>query len=387
MKKILTIIIAFFIVCNVGVEICFADEENSDPLDKLIEELDTSDIDEFLHSLTDEQREIFEATNIKTLIRRIIDGGEAINTQSFVKYILNSFFGNVTSLAPFIASVLAICVIFGLINAIKGNFASKSTESVVRLACIGVVMIVTFTQIVGTVKECKSLIENLKIQMDAVFPVLLTLMAAVGRSAALPAYQPAVAILSTYAVDVVTMFALPCFLISVVFHVVGNIGDGIKISGIADFFSGAMKWVLGTAFFLFLAFLSVKGVTAMVYDSVYVRSAKMALTKYVPVIGGYLSEGYNLVLSGSVLIKNGVGLSAMIVLIVSVIPVVVHAVALIVSVKFVSAISEPLGGKEVCGIYNGLGKSLTALVAIVLGVTFLYFVFLLLVVCTCNGAV
>lgn len=27
MKKILTIIIAFFIVCNVGVEICFADEE------------------------------------------------------------------------------------------------------------------------------------------------------------------------------------------------------------------------------------------------------------------------------------------------------------------------------------------------------------------------
>ena len=321
------------------------------------------------------------------MIRRIIDGGEAINTQSFFKYILNSFFGNVTSLAPFIASVLAICVIFGLINAIKGNFASKSTESVVRLACIGVVMIITFTQIVGTVKECKSLIENLKIQMDAVFPVLLTLMAAVGRSAALPAYQPAVAILSTYAVDVVTMFALPCFLISVVFHIVGNIGDGIKISGIADFFSGAMKWVLGTAFFLFLAFLSVKGVTAMVYDSVYVRSAKMALTKYVPVIGGYLSEGYNLVLSGSVLIKNGVGLSAMIVLIVSVIPVVVHAVALIVSVKFVSAISEPLGGKEVCGIYNGLGKSLTALVAIVLGVTFLYFVFLLLVVCTCNGAV
>ena len=125
----------------------------------------------------------------------------------------------------------------------------------------------------------------------------------------------------------------------------------------------------------------------MVYDSVYVRSAKMALTKYVPVIGGYLSEGYNLVLSGSVLIKNGVGLSAMIVLIVSVIPVVVHAVALIMSVKFVSAISEPLGGKEGCGIYNGLGKSLTALVAIVLGVTFLYFVFLLLVVCTCNGAV
>ena len=170
------------------------------------------------------------------------------------------------------------------------------------------------------------------------------------------------------------------------FHVIGNIGT-IKLSGVADFFSGAMRWVLGTAFFLFLAFLSVKGVTAMVYDSVYVRSAKMALTRYVPIIGGYLSEGYNLVLSGSVLIKNGIGLSAIIILLVSIIPVLTQTVALTLSLKFVSAISEPLGCKEICGIYNGLGKSLTALAAIVLGVTFLYFVFLLLMVCTCNGAV
>ena len=84
------------------------------------------------------------------------------------------------------------------------------------------------------------------------------------------------------------------------------------------------------------------------------------------------------------LIKNGMGLSGIIILLLSVLPIVVQIIVFSLSLKLVSAVAEPLGCDEICNILGGISKSVSALVAILLGVAFLYFIFLLLLVCTGN---
>ena len=132
--------------------------------------------------------------------------------------------------------------------------------------------------------------------------------------------------------------------------------------------------------------MAVQGITASVYDGVSVRTAKFAISKYVPVIGGYLSDGLNLVISGSVLVKNAVGTTAIVLLFLSVIPTVVQILMLVLSLHFAGAVIEPLGDSRMSSLVSALAKNLTLLVSVVLAIAFLYFIFLLLIICTGNLA-
>ncbi len=387
MKKIILLLILMLLTIGFsasGIAYAQSDENISEGVEEIIDNLDTSDIDELLSEFGSDELSIFGSNNIKDKLMSLIGDGDGIDFGNFISYLISIFADKLKNLIPFIVSILIICILFSLINAIKGKFASQSTETIVRLACVSLVMVIVFAQIINLVNSSRELINFLKRQMDCFFPVLLTLMTAIGSSKAIAVYQPAIVVLSSAVTNIVTVFALPTFLLSIVFHVVGNLSDGIKLKSMADFFSGAMKWVLGTVFFIFLAVLSIQGVTASIYDSIYIRTTKLAISRYVPIIGGYLSEGYNLVISGSVLIKNGIGLSGIIILFLSVSPLIVQIVLFSLSLKLIAAICEPLGSKSICNILNGISKSVSSLIAIILGFIFLYFIFLLLIVCTGN---
>lgn len=385
-KGICLAILIFALFCSVTSYQSLAEQTDTEKgdMEEIVDNLDTTIIDELLSELNSQELSVFGHANIKDKLLGIVNGEEGLNSESFFQYVFAVLVGNVKNITPFLISILTICIIFSLLNSIRGRFASSSTQTIVRLACISLVMVIIFAQIISLVTESKNMIDMLKKQMDGFFPVLLTLMTAIGGGKSVAVYQPVISVLATTVTSVITVFALPCFLLSIVFHVVGNLSDGIKLKNMAQFFSGAMKWVLSTAFFLFLGVLSVQGITASIYDNIYIRSTKLALSQYVPIIGGYLSEGYNLVISGSVIIKNGVGLSGIVIMLLTIIPIVMQIVVFSLSLKFVSAIIEPLGHKEVCSILGGISKSVSALVAIILGVAFLYFIFLLLIVCTGN---
>lgn len=385
-KRILLIMLAVLILCPASKYVCYADEANDAQIsvDEVLDSLDTSQVDKLLDELGSDELSVFGFGNIKDKLLSLASGGEGIDFTDFLGYVVSIFGTKLNNFVPFIVSLLTICILFSLLSSIKGRFASKSTETIVRLACISLVMVIVFAQILNLVDESKSLIYSLKSQMDGFFPVLLTLMTAIGSAQSAAVYQPTIAVLSGAVINIITVFALPCFLFSIVFTVVGNLTDGIKLKSMAQFFSGTMKWVLGSTFFLFLAVLSIQGITASIYDNIYIRTTKLALSQYVPIIGGYLSEGYNLVISGSVLIKNGMGLSGIIILLLSVLPIVVQIIVFSLSLKLVSAVAEPLGCEEICNILGGICKNVSALVAILLGVAFLYFIFLLLLVCTGN---
>lgn len=362
-------------------------EQTETSIDEIAESLDTDDFDELLSKFGDEELSVFGYTNIKDKLSGLIRGEDGMNFGGFMRYLLDLVIDKVGNIVPFVASILGIVILFGLINAVKGKFASRSTEAIVGVACVSLVMVIVFAQIINLVTASKNLINFFKDQMDVVFPLLLTLMTAIGPSKSVSVYQPTIAILSNVMINIVTLFAFPCFILSVVFSVIGNLSEGIKLNKMAEFFSGLMKWVLGTAFFVFLAVLSIQGVTASIYDNIYIRTTKLAISRYVPIIGGYLSEGYNLVISGSVLIKNGVGLSGMIMLALSALPIVVEILVFGLSLKFISAVCEPLGNKAVCDILGGIGKSVGHLISIILGAAFLYFIFMLLIVATGNFGV
>ena len=351
--------------------------------EELLDEIDLSGLEEYYSTLNDGQKSLF-GTSLDGYLRKIINGEFEFGYSSFFTYMLGALGISIAEILPVLISIIAVAVLISFIGGMKGSFASQSVDGIVNFAGIALVSAIVLLQIFSAIRDTSALVTTLKTQMEAVFPILFTLMTALGASGSIAIYQPAVAVLAFSVTELVSAIALPMLIITIVFSVVGNLSSSTKLGGMAKFFVSAAKWILYTSFFLFLAFLSVQGITAAVYDNISVRTAKFALSKYVPVIGGYLSEGFNVILAGTVLIKNAVGLTAVIIMFVSVVPVLLKVIVVSLSLKLAGAVTEPFEGGKICGLLNSVSSSVNLLVAVILGMVFLYFVFLILIIASGN---
>ena len=351
--------------------------------EELMDEIDLSGLEEYYSTLNDGQKSLF-GTSLDEYLRKIINGEFEFGYSSFFTYMLGALGISIAEILPVLISIIAVAVLISFIGGMKGSFASQSVDGIVNFAGIALVSAIVLLQIFSAIRDTSALVTTLKTQMEAVFPILFTLMTALGASGSIAIYQPAVAVLAFSVTELVSAIALPMLIITIVFSVVGNLSSATKLGGMAKFFVSAAKWILYTSFFLFLTFLSVQGITAAVYDNISVRTAKFALSKYVPVIGGYLSEGFNVILAGTVLIKNAVGLTAVIIMFVSVVPVLLKVIVVSLSLKLAGAVTEPFEGGKICGLLNSVSSSVNLLVAVILGMVFLYFVFLILIIASGN---
>lgn len=382
MKKILIGLFLLLIIAFSTSTPIIAYAKEAVDINDMANKLNTEEMDEIISSLTEDQKSIFNAQSFKDKLLSIVSGE---SDDGILSFILSSLNLSVKEVLPFIFSLLGICIALGVMKAFCGE-SKSGVYTVIRFVFILLCCTILFSQLTSVIISVKDLVSQIKQQIDGIFPILLTLMSAIGSSKSVLVYQPVIAILSSGIMKIITVLVLPCFILSIVFEVASNLSDKVNLKNMAAFFSSSMKWLLGTAFFAFLAFLSVKGVTAAVYDGIHIRATKFALNKYIPIIGGYLSEGYNLVFSGGVIIKNGVGLCAIVLLLSVLLPIFMKILLLSLSTDLLSALSQPIGAEEASNLFKGVSKGLKNLLAIVFGASFLYFIFLLLIICTGNAS-
>ncbi len=361
-----------------------AQEELTQSVDNILNEIDLAELEAYLASMDQSQLSVFGGASAAEKIRMIVSGDMQLDYGNFFGYILEVIGIDLFAFLPVMITILAIAIAMNILNSAKGKLASDSVGNIISFSGTALTAAILAAQIMILISAVRGLIVALQTQMSVVFPIVLTLMAASGGVTSAGVYQPAVAVLSSGIMEIIVSLVLPLFILSSVFTVVGNLSDTVRLKKMSGFFMKACKWLLGTAFFLFVAFLAVQGVTASVYDGVSVRTAKFAISKYVPVIGGYLSDGFNLIMAGSALVKNAVGLTAVVILFLSILPAVSQVVVFNLSLHLCAAVSEPLGDKKISNILSEIGKNSGTLAAVLLGSAFLYFIFLILVISTGN---
>ena len=138
---------------------------------------------------------------------------------------------------------------------------------------------------------------------------------------------------------------------------------------------------------MFVGFITLEGITGATFDTVTVKSTKFALSSYVPILGGYLSDGFDLVMASCVLIKNAVGLTAIILLFFIAIVPVLKILVLSLSLRLASAIIEPISDNKISDLLFSVSKNLILLVVVLLGFAFVVFIVIMLIIYTCNFGV
>ena len=372
------------VVTAEDVELNKLQEELESTVYSQLDSLDLREIETILKGLSESEVEVFGAQNFGDKISQIVSGKFASGQKSVFAAAVNLFFDDILDFVPLLASIIVISIICGFLSNLKSDNGGRSVGDIIHFVCYGVVITLVMTAVVSLLKITAETMNGLRGQMEAVFPILLTIMTAIGGTASVSIYQPAVAFLSSGIMHIFTSVLMPIFIFALVFTIVSNLTSSVKLDKFTKFFQSTFKWLIGSVFTIFMAFLAIQGITASTYDGVSIRTAKYAIRSYVPMLGGYLSEGFDVIMASSVLIKNAIGASGLLLMFSSVLSPIVKIAVFILILKLAAAILEPLTDQRISDFIYSVSKSLSMLIVMILGVAFMYLITVGLIMCTAN---
>ena len=356
-------------------------EDLQNKTDENLNMFDFSKLDEVLQKL--ENSEEYGASSFLEKVKQLINGEYSGDFGGLFNSVSNIFVSDFKKLIPLLATILAIAILSNLMSEFKVK-SNKNLGNIVHFVCYNAIIIIVCTSITNLINVASGAISSMQSQMEIIFPIILTLMASVGSTVSVGIYQPTLAMLSGLIVNIFNYIVLPIFIISFVISVVGNLSNNVKLNKFSSLLNDVFKWIIGVVFTVFTGVLTIKGISAGSFDSVSIRTTKFAIKNYIPIVGGYLSDGFNILMASSVLIKNAVGTAGLFLIFISIISPIITILIFKWSLHLLSAFLEPMFDSKISNFLFSVSKAINMLIASILCVALMYIISMGLLMTTAN---
>ena len=275
-----------------------------------------------------------------------------------------------------------LCALAGMIRG-KSAGAAAIAEMVCSLALSAA--------IASDLKVYLSAAEDAVVRMDAVmqslFPLLLTLLAAVGATSGAALLQPAVAAAGGTMTTLVRQVSLPLALGMAVVTLINGLTDTMRLRRLSGVLRSGATWTLGIAFTVFIGVTAMQGITAGTADGVSIRAAKYAVDHFVPVVGGMFADTMDTLVGCSLLIKNALGVTGLMLLFTAGGLPMLRTLCAALMYRLCAALLQPVAQERTTGTLQAFSDVLTLLFVIQLSVGAMFLLLIAQVLAVGNATV
>ena len=393
MRKGLIAIIFLFVLFQWGdLNVAYAEttkEEVEESIEtkigEYVESLDLEEFEKYIQTL--DGTEGWKENSLSETITRFTQGELPIGLTDLLKYIAEKSLGALGGTLAALLTVMIIAVLNSILSGMTSGFVKKQTIEIVHYVCYALVVSVVMAKVGGIVLECRDFCKGVSSFTQGIFPPLITLMSALGGNVSSSIYKPQLAVFSVIVSKVFARVILPLFVASISFCLIGNLSSSVKMDKIQSAIRYCSNLIVTCLFGIFMTYLTVAGITGGMVDGVSIKAAKFVLSGYVPILGGYLSQGFDLISAGCVLIKNAIGMIGIIAVLYMIIKPILHIVIFSFALKIVASLIQPIGDKRVSDFLYSVSNATKILITAILGTGFVLIISLLLMVVTCNVGV
>lgn len=378
MKK-RSIILLFFTTLFIGfffqTQFVVAEEvesEFSTVVEEQIDAIDGEELDKLLQSLTEEQRKIFGGKDWKELIKNIAKGEFSIQFSDLGNLIVYTLKNNFTKFLSLAATIIAIAIITSIINATKSDFLNQGIGNIVFYAGYGLILTLVIVCVAESVRSSIETITGFQGQMATFIPIMLVLLGGAGGEFSASVFSPICAFLSTGVIGVFLQIAIPILYALISLCVFGNLSTSIKTKSLFSLFGNVVKWIIGTSLAVYSLVVGLQGVSSGIHDGISYKLLKYTVGNSIPIVGGTIKEGVDILLASSITVKNAVGYFAILLLLGSAIGSVLQILALSWVIKASASVLQPLGEDRICNFLGEISSVLQYIIAIVAASAFLY---------------
>ena len=381
--KILVILsLLLSILAIVGLCVAESDDPEQQLIDNVKQNTDDLDLGSLQSLLQGLDSNLF--SSLKDTIIAIAQGEQKLTFDDAMRLITQRIFSALAGVLPIVVSIVGISLITSLLNGLTSGFLSNPTKELIGFVSYCAIAVIILTRTMSLVKNTGEVVGSIKQFMQLVFPILLTIITVVGGATSGAVFQPMMSVLSTSITTFVVQIIMPAVVVVIVFTMISSLSSGVKLSKLTGFFSSGIKYALTAVFSLFATFLTAQGLTGGIIDTVSIKTAKFAMQSYVPIVGGYLADGFDLMMASFVLIKNSLGLISLFALLMMIVSPLVNIIVFSLGLKLASGIIEPIGDSKISKMLFDLSKNVNILLAIILGVAFMFIITIMLIIYACN---
>ncbi|MFZ5975841.1 MAG: stage III sporulation protein AE [Bacillota bacterium] len=355
-----------------------ADDTGTDVIQEEVEKqingLDLSEWDRVLNAVPDQTRSILGNKTLSTIISEFATGGAQVDPANVINLVFKLLLGEVGSQIGLLISLVVLAIISGLLTNLRSSFASEGVGEIAHYVIyllMATVLVHLLWQCVGTARDAVNSMVDL---MQALFPILITVLTAMGNAASAGVFQPTMAMLSGAVASFIRDIIMPMVLMSGLIGVISRMSDRFPIKRMGGVLNTGVKWATGIVFTLFLGIMGLQGLNAAALDGITIRTAKFAIDKMIPVVGGYMSDTADTLLGCSLIVKNATGATGLISIVAVLLAPLVKLLAIALALKLAAAFIEPVSDQRLSACMDCVSTSVTMLFAIVLSVGAMFFI-------------
>lgn len=388
LKILIILLISLLAVFIVSKVVVYAEEDGKKELETniadLLEGLDLSELQKYLDDNKDNYLYNFGDT-AKEIVQYLINGNLGTDYGSYLNELFSVIFKNVIAFIPAFAEITAVALLSSIVSAAEGNLLGKSTSKIIHLACYSLIILILASMLTGIISDCIVCINTVRKQIEIITPILATLTVLTGGTSTAAIYQPSAIFLSSGAVEIVSGFVFPSTIAVIVLNFMSKLNPKMTFSGVTTFVKSIMKWVIGITVTIFSIFITMQSSASSLFDGIIFKATKYVVSNSVPIVGNFLSSGFDMLTSAGLLIKSSVGLCGIILLLFELIEPIIALAAFSLILKLVGAIVQPVGDNTLYTLLSDLSKDVEYFIAGLLTVAFMYALVIMLIINSANS--
>lgn len=346
--------------------------------------LDLTQLEDFLKEVDQEVDSYLPELSLTNMIASFKEGKLDFSPQEILTGISRYFFHEVTANLSLLGKLLIISVICAVLQNLQAAFERGTVAKLAYFVCYLAVITIAIGSFHVAVSAGLEAIGKMVGFMKLLLPVLLVLLTAMGGLTSVALFQPFLIVFLSFMGFFTEVIVFPLIYLTAVLSIANNISDRFKVSKLTALVKQFTKVSIGLVLTLFIGVITVEGVAGGVVDGVSLRTAKFVTGAFVPVAGSMFADALDAIMGGSLLLKNAIGLSGVLILgLITLFPVIkILVIALIYRVA--AALLQPLGDSLMADTLEEMAGSLFLTFAAVLSVGIMFFLSITIIVGTAN---
>lgn len=310
----------------------------------------------------------------------LMSGELTINPIELINRFINDFTKEARSSIKTVLTLLLISVLSAVVNVLSSSFGEKTSSEAAFFACFTLMSGLSLKCFTTALDYGAAVIKNMTDFITKLSPAFMLTIAASGAPASAAAFRPVL----SGAVYIISMLIestlMPLMTFGAILGVVGGISDKVQITKFCSVVRSVTKWLMAAVITIFTGISAIYGFNAPALDAMSAKAVKFAMGSLVPVVGGFLSDTLETVISGTRLMKNAVGTAGIIaVLAVCILPVIKIFIIQMV-LRLAAAVAEPVTDSRISKMLWEVSQAVTTVFGVVIMTAVLFLINISLII-------
>jgi stage III sporulation protein AE len=351
----------------------FANPLNSVEIEQqLLEKVSPENINQFIQQINQELNDEIPLLNSDT-IHGIATQGLNVSWQHLRQSIIANFFHEITVSTHLMGKLLFLAVLCAMLQNLQNSFEKSSISLLAYSVCFIFMSSIALTAFYNTLKLASQTVGYMVGFMEALLPLLMSLLAGVGAITSASLFTPLMLFVISSMSVIVKDVVLPLLFLTAALECLNFLSDTYRLSNLASILKQSGMIILGFSMVIFIGVITIQGTAGSIADGLALRTAKFATATFIPVVGKMFADTVELVMGASLLLKNAVGIFGIIVVSMICILPLIKILSLILVIKISGALVQPLGDEKMAKCLDSIGNNLFLVFGAVLTVALMFF--------------